>query len=118
MKEEKVFKGLKYKKNSKTFTDEFRKYIYSLSDNKCYYCNCKLCEITKATIDHKIPRLIGGNNDETNLVLACGSCNSKKGSMTPEGYKEWQRIKTSKEYLDALNIVNYYKARMKELRNK
>ena len=31
------------------------------------------------TIDHKIPKSKGGTNKPENLVLACSSCNSKKG---------------------------------------
>lgn len=31
------------------------------------------------TIDHKLPLVKGGDNDLLNLVLACYSCNHKKG---------------------------------------
>ena len=40
----------------------------------CCYCG----ETTHLTIDHLIPRLLGGPDDSDNLVLACRSCNSSK----------------------------------------
>lgn len=36
------------------------------------------------TIDHKIPRAAGGDGDMGNLVLACATCNSKKGTRPYE----------------------------------
>ena len=37
-----------------------------------------------ATIDHKEPRILGGTDDENNLVIACSSCNSLKHVMPYE----------------------------------
>jgi 5-methylcytosine-specific restriction endonuclease McrA len=40
-----------------------------------------------ATIDHVIPLSKGGNKyDESNLVIACKTCNKKKGSMSVEEF--------------------------------
>lgn len=54
----------------------------------CSYC---LDEMTleqgspkEATIDHLVPRCKGGTDDPANLVIACRSCNSRKGGRTPE----------------------------------
>ena len=48
----------------------------------CHYCG--RCFGTSkwdmATRDHKIPVCKGGTNADDNLVLACGRCNSLKGS--------------------------------------
>lgn len=57
----------------------------------CYYCGMDLhhrglTPWSDRTRDHKIPRSRGGTDDPTNLVLACRSCNSEKGTRTPE---EW-----------------------------
>ena len=57
----------------------------TLFANCCIYCG----EKKKPTIDHKVPLARGGTNDISNLVPACGSCNSRKGT------------KTAKEFLDA-----------------
>ncbi len=34
---------------------------------------------SRATADHIVPIVAGGSDEDTNLVLACGSCNSSKG---------------------------------------
>lgn len=39
---------------------------------------------TRLSLDHIIPLVSGGPDDEENLVLACVPCNSRKGGRTPE----------------------------------
>ena len=50
--------------------------------NACVYCGCK----TDITIDHVIPPSRGGGHTADNVVLACASCNSAKGTRT---LQEW-----------------------------
>ena len=38
-------------------------------------------------VDHVVPQAAGGTDDLSNLVLACGSCNSRKGSMSAERFR-------------------------------
>lgn len=38
-------------------------------------------------VDHVIPRSQGGGSELSNLVLACVSCNSRKGSMSAERFR-------------------------------
>lgn len=47
---------------------------------------CQYCGTTKGpfTVDHVIPRTLGGMDSWDNLVCACVSCNNKKGDRTPE----------------------------------
>jgi 5-methylcytosine-specific restriction endonuclease McrA len=46
---------------------------------------CRYCAAFDArTIDHKVPQTKGGTNDDSNLVVACKRCNSRKGARTPE----------------------------------
>lgn len=47
----------------------------------CEYCKLPL-ETSNITIDHKTPLCRGGNNEITNLAIACHSCNSKKHTKT------------------------------------
>lgn len=50
----------------------------------CFYCNRQVFREVpentenKATIDHVIPRCLGGTNFADNLVISCRKCNIKK----------------------------------------
>ena len=57
-----------------------RSMIYKRDSYTCQYCGAK----SKLTIDHVIPRCKGGGDTWENLVVACSSCNTKKGSMLLE----------------------------------
>ena len=39
--------------------------------------------VNKATIDHVIPRSMGGTNHIRNKVILCATCNNKKGNSDP-----------------------------------
>lgn len=47
---------------------------------------CQYCGVTGAfmTIDHVIPRSLGGRDTWENLVCACPSCNNRKGDNSPD----------------------------------
>lgn len=45
---------------------------------------CAYCGKPGTTIDHVLPRALGGQNSYENCVTACLSCNSKKASKTLE----------------------------------
>jgi len=47
----------------------------------CQYCGKRVANLT---IDHVIPRHLGGQHSWGNLVTACPSCNHHKGSYTLE----------------------------------
>lgn len=65
-------------------TRRFIKMIFSRSavfkrDNyHCQYCE-KSLTYSQITIDHIVPRSLGGNNTFENCVAACYDCNRKKG---------------------------------------
>jgi 5-methylcytosine-specific restriction endonuclease McrA len=52
---------------------------------KCLHCNAHLLigldgePISRATIEHIVPRTHGGTDELTNLGLACARCNLQKG---------------------------------------
>lgn len=57
--------------------------ILARDDFQCQYCKTKLTS-RQATLDHVLPRSLGGKSSWKNLVCACSHCNRKKGCRTPE----------------------------------
>lgn len=49
---------------------------------KCHYCDERLTLAT-STLDHVVPRLLGGTNHPANLRLACLTCNRAKAAHPP-----------------------------------
>lgn len=49
---------------------------------KCFYCNDVIYNPKSVTVDHVIPRRRMGRDRPSNLVVACKSCNSKKGTRS------------------------------------
>lgn len=52
-----------------------RAMIYKRDNNSCQYCG----STRHLTIDHVIPKSRGGEDSWENLVVACHTCNTKKG---------------------------------------
>lgn len=50
-------------------------------DYTCQYCGQK---VSYLTIDHVVPRRLGGTHSWDNLVAACPTCNHRKGGRTLE----------------------------------
>ena len=59
-----------------------RRNIYSRDGNKCQYCGMRF-PTNELSLDHIIPRSIGGSSTWENIVCACSKCNAKKGGRTP-----------------------------------
>ena len=55
--------------------------ILRRDDYTCQYCGYRASYLT---IDHVIPRRLGGQHEWENLVAACPSCNHRKGGRTVE----------------------------------
>ncbi len=58
-----------------------RKNILLRDRCQCQYCAVQ-CSQGSATIDHVIPRSKGGKTTWNNVVVACHSCNRKKGNRS------------------------------------
>ncbi len=58
-----------------------RKNILKRDQHQCQYCGRKDRILT---VDHVIPRHLGGKDGWENLVCACVKCNSVKGNRTPD----------------------------------
>jgi 5-methylcytosine-specific restriction endonuclease McrA len=60
-----------------------RKALIKRDNSCCQYCGTKLSP-QQVTIDHVIPRSLGGKTNYNNCVVSCLFCNSWKGNNTPE----------------------------------
>lgn len=54
-------------------------------DKMCMYCGIKFpTKSVRFVLEHMVPVSQGGKTTDDNCVLACWSCNTKKGGRTPE----------------------------------
>lgn len=66
-------------------------FVYARDRRRCRYCEAPLSR-KQATLDHYVPKALGGSNDSENLRLACAACNGRKGDMSPA---EWIEVMAS-----------------------
>ena len=62
-------------------------FLFARDDYRCQYCHRTQADLRHReclTRDHLVPLSRGGNNDWTNVVTACSSCNTRKGNHLPE----------------------------------
>lgn len=55
------------------------KAVYERDGYRCRRCGCG----SNLSIDHVLPRALGGSNEESNLQVLCRSCNTQKGASAP-----------------------------------
>jgi hypothetical protein len=73
------------KKKKKGPNYQVRFFLLARDGNKCHYCKNKMIEKFKQheplsmSIEHIVPRSVGGSNEPINLVLACSKCNNELG---------------------------------------
>ncbi len=70
----------RYRESTVTFS---RRNIFKRDHSTCQYCGIRP-GTSELTIDHVLPRSLGGVSSWENCVLACVRCNSKKANRTPE----------------------------------
>lgn len=62
--------------------------MYREQSGRCFYCEAALDGVFE--VDHMTPVARGGNNEDSNLVLACFPCNRSKGTKTAEEFFAWR----------------------------
>ncbi len=56
----------------------------------CFYCDDPMkIGVNNKTVDHIVPKWLGGTNHEKNKVKCCYKCNTMKANMLP---KHWAEI--------------------------
>ena len=64
-----------------TVTAAQRKRILARDFGRCFYC---LRIAKKPHIEHRLARVRGGTDEDSNLVVSCASCNLRKARYGPE----------------------------------
>lgn len=57
-----------------------RRRVLALCGERCVYCGADAAQ-GELTVDHVEPRMRGGDRTAGNLVAACATCNTAKGSL-------------------------------------
>lgn len=66
-----------------TVSQRLRFEILRRDNHACRYCGGRAPDVA-LTVDHVVPVTLGGTDDASNLVTACGPCNSGKTSTVPD----------------------------------
>ena len=84
-------KQVKYNRNNVFLRDNYT----------CQYCNTRLSKVN-LTIDHVLPRSLGGSTSWENVTTACTKCNSTKKPKKPTYYeliaKEQDKVLSIRDY--------------------
>ena len=65
---------------------EMRERIYRMFGGRCAYCGQPI-ELSEMQVDHVMPYVYGGPDEEDNFLPACEVCNRVKSSSTIEGFR-------------------------------
>lgn len=71
--------GLPQRRRKSRISLRLRIRILERDRYRCVYCG-QTARQTLLEIDHIVPEVYGGTNDETNLVTACSRCNNGKAA--------------------------------------
>ncbi len=77
-----VIRLLNYNRVPNTKVKFNRRNLFARDKNHCQYCG-KRFPTSELSLDHVVPRRLGGGTSWTNIVCACLKCNVKKGGRTP-----------------------------------
>ncbi len=63
-----------------------RKNLFARDNHQCQYCGQRP-STNKLSLDHVVPRSLGGETTWENIVCCCLRCNGRKGGRTPQQAK-------------------------------
>jgi 5-methylcytosine-specific restriction endonuclease McrA len=78
-----IVRLVRYDRIPKTMVRFNRKNLFARDDHQCQYCG-QSQPTSQLSLDHVVPRSLGGKTSWENIVCSCMSCNSRKGGRTPE----------------------------------
>lgn len=86
--------------------------ILARDNYTCQYCGVKGRELT---IDHVVPRWVGGGHSWDNLVACCRRCNLKKGDKTPQqAHMKLMKRPKRPHFIPYLSLPLYLRAQNRE----
>ena len=74
------------------FTDDDVHLIWELQEGLCFYCSGDTNSRTEH-VDHFVPLILGGSNARFNIVVACRTCNCRKGGKSPLEFMGFAKFK-------------------------
>jgi 5-methylcytosine-specific restriction endonuclease McrA len=72
----------RYDKLPQTSVRFNRKNLFARDNHQCQYCG-QTRPLSQLSLDHVVPRSLGGHTTWENIVCSCMKCNSRKGGRTP-----------------------------------
>lgn len=86
--------------------------VLARDHHTCQYCGVRGKDLT---IDHVIPKWMGGPHTWDNLVACCRKCNLKKGDKTPQQARmKLFRPPRRPHFIPYISLPAYLKARSRE----
>lgn len=62
----------------KSISNEKRQRLFLEAQGHCIYCGKEIANVRAMTVDHIVPKTLGGSSKYSNLVCCCNDCNSLK----------------------------------------
>ena len=74
---------------------KLRQSLWNQQGRKCAnpYCDSENLRVVDMHLDHRIPYIRGGEDDQTNRIALCGNCNSRKGKKAWGLFLDEERAK-------------------------
>ena len=72
----------------KSIPKKIRLLVYEKCNHRCGYCGCEI-EYKDMQVGHAKPLRIGGEDDISNYMPACRSCNHYKATLDVEGFRKY-----------------------------
>lgn len=90
-----------------------RRSVFARDDYQCQYCGLSGRELT---IDHVIPKRLGGRSSWENLVTCCRKCNAKKGDkLLPQTGMKLKKEPRRPRFVPYISLAKYVQGQKNEV---